>query len=148
MENYINNDTVIENDIFNILKSSVTCPICKNIYIKPVMCLKCQNAYCQRCIDNWSKKYNACPNNCGKPEYQDCPFKNEILFKLKFYCVGCDKELAYNEAECHHNSCCPNKTSIYMADKKNKKLTIKKLLPDEVQKLIKKGENIDEILSK
>ena len=144
MEKYINKETVIEDNTYKILQSSVMCPLCKNIYIKPVMC-KCQNVYCQRCIDNWKKEHNTCPNNCENPEYQECLFKNEFLFKLKFYCVGCDKELAYNEAESHHNSCCPNKTSGDMDINKKRKSKLVKLKPDEVAELRKKGSELTEI---
>ena len=144
MEKYINNETVIEDETFKVLKSSVICPLCKNIYINPVMC-KCQSVYCKRCIDNWNKDNNKCPNNCENPEYQKCLFKNEFLFKLKFYCVGCDKELAYNEAESHHNSCCPNKTSGDMDINKKRKSKLVKLSPDEVSALRKKGNELTQI---
>ena len=148
MEKYVNNDTVIDNEMFKIFKPSVTCPLCKNIFIKPVMS-KCQNVYCKNCIDNWSKNNTKCPNNCcEEPEYQNCIFKNEILSQLKFYCVGCGKELAYNEAENHHNSCCPNKTSADMdKSKKKKKFDLIKLSPDEVKKLTDKGKELTNIFS-
>ena len=78
----------------------------------------------------------------------DTVIENEILSQLKFYCVGCDNELAYNEAENHHNSCCPNKTSADMdKSKKKKKSDLIKLSPDEVKKLTNEGKELTDIFS-
>ena len=33
----------------------------------------------------------------------------DILSKLKFRCLGCKKEIFYNDAEIHHKACCPDK---------------------------------------
>ena len=38
---------VIIGDIFKLFDESVTCLICKNILINPVMCMNCQNVYCK-----------------------------------------------------------------------------------------------------
>ena len=108
MDGYINNITLVEDIISRKLKLSVTCPLCENILVEPMMC-KCQNIYCKACIDNWSIKNKKCPNNCSEPNYQKCLIKNDILSKLKFRCLGCQKEIYYNDAESHHNSCCPDK---------------------------------------
>ena len=144
MENYINKDTIVQNEIYKLFESSVLCPLCKNIYINPVICIKCQNSYCKKCIDNWSKNEKTCPNKCEAPEYNNCLTKNEILSKMKFNCVGCDEEIKYDEAEKHHNSCCPNKTNADMNKKKNQKEKIKKLNVEEIEKY-KKDNNIEYI---
>jgi hypothetical protein len=121
MELYVNNDTLVEDDISKIFKSSVICPLCKSILIKPFMCMKCQNVYCKKCIDNLSEKNEKCPNNCDSPTFQNCLVKKEILSKLYFCCVGCGKEIPYDEAEKHHISCCPDKTSSNLKKEKNLK---------------------------
>ena len=46
MEKYINEGTVVDNDIYQAFKESVICPICTNILIEPVMCMKCQSQGC------------------------------------------------------------------------------------------------------
>ena len=133
MEKYINKDTVKEDDIFKIIEPTVICPLCKNIYINPLSCLKCQGVFCKKCLDIWSQNNNEiCPNNCEEPEYIKTLAKNEILSKLKFICVGCENEILYEEAENHHNLCCPDKTSENpsLQKIKNKNL-IKKLTPEE-----------------
>ena len=109
MEEYINNNTIIQNDLYKIFQDSIICPLCNNIFIKPVMCMKCQNAFCKKCIDDWSKNNQQCPNGCNDANYQNCIGKNDLLSKLKFKCIGCEKEIEYSEAEKHHGSCCPDK---------------------------------------
>ena len=109
MDGYVDNITLVEDPISKLLKKSVTCPLCENILIEPMMC-KCQNVYCKACIDDWSKKNKKCPNNCNEPNYQKCIGKNDVLSKLKFRCLGCEEEILYNDAESHHKKCCPDKT--------------------------------------
>ena len=58
MEAYINNKTLVDNQLNNALKSSVICPLCENILINPIMCMSCQNVYCKKCIEAWNKKDN------------------------------------------------------------------------------------------
>ena len=84
--------------------------------------MKCQNVYCKKCIDNLSEKNEKCPNNCDSPTFQNCLGKKEILSKLYFSCVGCGKEIPYDEAEKHHTSCCPNKTSSNLKKKSTSKI--------------------------
>ena len=149
MEKYINNETLIENKIVNLLKSSIICPLCNNIFIKPLMCINCQKVYCKKCIDNWSKDKEKCPNNCQNPNYKDCMIKNDILSKLQFNCLGCDQKILYFEVENHYNTCHPNKESLNIKNiKKNKPANIKKLSSDEVAKLTEKGEEITYISGK
>ena len=147
MEEYINKDTIIENEVYKMFQSSVICPLCKNIYIKPILCINCQKVYCKRCIDNWSKNEKKCPNGCEDPQYNNCMTKNDILAKLEFYCVGCNKEIEYNNAEEHHNSCCPGKTSSNMIKCENEKKTFQKLTAQEAQKFITEGKEITFITS-
>ena len=143
MEKYINKETIIKNEIYKLFEPLLICPLCQNIYINPIICMKCQIAYCKICVDKWKKKNNKkCPNNCEAPEYNNCFSKYEILKKLKFICSGCNKEIGYNEAEIHHISCCPDKTSA------DKKLKMKKLMPEEVEKFRKEGLEIIYIISK
>lgn len=151
MEEYVNMKTIVEDDIFNLFKDSVLCSICKSILINPMMCIKCQNSYCKKCIDKWNEENKKCPNDCKEAEYQECKMKNDILFKLKITCVGCGKEIKYNEAQQHHDSCCPNKTSADMNIKKMRKIPeikIKKLTNEEADKYVKEGNTMTYISGK
>lgn len=113
MEDYINDYTFIEDDYYKIFKDSVECPLCLGILINPVMCMNCQNVYCKKCVDSWSKKDDKCPNRCNNPNYQRSLSKNEILSKLKFQCNGCKKEIQYENVENHKNICCSKLLDTY-----------------------------------
>ena len=141
MEEYINNDTLIENEVTKFVRPQITCPLCNDIFINPLMCMGCQTVYCKKCIDNPMKQEKKC--NCENPNYQICKSVNDLLPQLKFNCVGCGKEIQYDEAQKHHDSCCPGKTSKNMDKSKfSKKVTIEKLTPEEVSKLKKKGAKV------
>ena len=43
MENFINEKTIIENEIYDAFKDDIFCPICSKILIEPEMCMKCLN---------------------------------------------------------------------------------------------------------
>ena len=145
MEEYINNDTIIESDVFNFLKPQITCPLCNNIFIDPVMCMGCQKNYCKKCFDNPINKNKKCSCDCN-PKYQESKAKNELLSPIIFTCVGCGKEIRYDEAQKHHDSCCPGKTSKIMDKSKFSKIKI--LTSEEVRKLRKKGKKMKYITGK
>ena len=158
MQNYVNKGTLVENEISKIFEVSSMCPLCNNILINPLICLSCQNNYCKRCIDEWKEKNEKCPKGCESPNYQKSIGKNDILSKLNFKCVGCGKEIPYDQAESHHNSCCPDKTSLNMDKpvkeaKQISKVTpkeskMKKISPEESAKLVKKGQEMVYITGK
>ena len=70
METYINEETIVKNEIYDAFKDDINCPICRDILIEPQMCMNCQNVYCRKCIEEWSKRNNKCPNRCDNPNYK------------------------------------------------------------------------------
>ena len=131
MEKYINEGTVVDNEIYQAFKESVICPICTNILIEPVMCMKCQSSYCKRCSEDWSKKNDKCPNRCESPNYQRNLEKNNILSKLKFKCENCGEQIFYEKVEKHINECKTNDINV-------RKKRMKKLNMEEITNLRKK----------
>ena len=105
MEEYINDDTLIENDYYNAFKDSVMCPLCLCILIEPIMCMKCQNVYCKKCVTSWEQKDDKCPNRCVEPNYQTAKGKIDILSNLQFKCKDCKLVIKYNEVENHKQIC-------------------------------------------
>ena len=149
MEEYINDDTVVQDDFFNAFKDSITCPLCLCILIEPVMCMKCQNVYCKKCVDDWAKKDNKCPNRCENPNYKPSLEKNNILSKLKFKCQKCGEEILYDNVKSHIESCKPNnnsKNNINTGNNATQTKRLKKLTKKELEKLEKK--NLARITSK
>ena len=140
MEKYINNKTVIQDELYNLFKDAVTCQICQNILINPLMCLQCQNTFCKSCID---KNNETCPNNCNEPNFKKCSSKKDILSKLKFKCQKCQNEIYYDEVMKHQdNNCTPNNNLLSINNTKVKQSKLKKLSLEEVDKLKKKGNDI------
>ena len=147
MENYININTLVESEISKLLKDSIICPLCKNIFINPVFCTKCQKVYCKKCIDNLDKKSKKCHNS----NFQKCLIKKDILSKLKFKCQVCEDEIDYYDVVKHYKTCKSkrkdsSKTKKASSNKNNNKLTI--LSSKEVSKLRKQGKEIIYINSK
>ena len=131
MENYINEETVVKNEIYTAFKEDVTCPICSKLIINPVMCMNCQNTYCKKCIDQWSKKDKKCPNRCANPNYKRSLEKCNTLAKLKFKCEKCGQQISYDNVKTHMENCESN--NIIESNKINKG-RVKRL------KMLKKGD--------
>ena len=102
MEEYINTKTIIEDEIYKAFKQSVTCPICNNILIEPLICMKCQKIYCKKCINSLTSNNQKCPNGCLNPFFENCLGIIEILSKLKFKCKKCEKQIEYKEVQEHY----------------------------------------------
>ncbi len=139
MEEYINNDTVIKNDVYKAFPEDfIICKICKCLMIEPVMCLNCQNNYCKKCIYSSQKKSGTCPNGCENPIFKNVIQKNRLITKLKFKCKkGCRAILSFDEIKEHYNSNC-------LAQKSK----IKILSKDKIKELRKKNKKIEYVTSK
>jgi len=113
---YINEKNVIKDEIYNNFENSVTCSICSDILIDPMMCMKCQNVNCKECIDDWKLKNDKCLNRCEEPNYQKCLAINELLSKLKFMCPNCDSAINYDDMKQHILISCKNARNIEKLD--------------------------------
>jgi hypothetical protein len=150
MEEYINLKTVIKNEIYNTFEGFIKCPLCSGIIINPVMCMKCQNAFCKKCAEDWSRKDSKCKNGCLEPNYQKCLGKKDILSKLAFKCQKCQSEFQYDDAEKHSKNCEP-KAQIITPLSNNTKTPqpkMEKLSEFEVDELKKNGIDILSVTGK
>lgn len=111
MEKYVNEDTIIKTDAYEIIKDNLLCPICKHLMVEPVICLNCQNTLCKKCSENLKAKGQNCPYNCENSILKDVIGKNNLITKFKYRCIkGCGEELSFNDIEKHYNSkCCLKK---------------------------------------
>ena len=148
MEQYINDDTLIENEYYNLFQESIMCPLCLCILIKPLMCLECQNVYCQKCIDSWAKKDNKCPNRCTNPNYKRAIAKEDILSNLLFKCKDCKLTIKYNEVEKHMKVCCVGIVETYEINNNSKSKNFQNLSTEELENFKKQGREINYINSK
>ena len=138
LEVYINEQTVVKNEIYSAFKEFVECSICKNIIINPVMCMNCQNSYCRKCIEKLPKNDYKCPYGCVNPNYQKKKEKNNILSKLKFKCQKCGKHFLFGDLEKHIDNCEIKKNLGKINIDKNRKKRLKKLKNNEIKKLTQK----------
>ncbi len=84
----------------------ISCPICTNIYWKPIACQTCENSFCLNCIRIWlNDKPNQCPFNCYFKERKSPGILLKLLSKLKLTCenqsIGCDCIIPYEALEKH-----------------------------------------------
>ena len=144
MESYINDETIVKNDIYDAFKDDIICPICSKILIEPQMCINCQNSYCRKCIEEWSKKSNKCPNRCDNPNYKKSLEKAKTLSKLKFKCQKCGNQFTYDNIKKHVDECEQDKNIEEKRDNNKKK--IKRLKTEEIEKI--RNKNIPHITCK
>ena len=101
------NNYVIKNDFYNSIEEEITCSICRNIKVNPVMCTKCQNSFCNNCIEEWKKKSHLCPFKCIYPDYTNCRLVKNLLSKLTFKCKNnCESIIPYDQLLNHYDFEC------------------------------------------
>ena len=126
VEKYVNEDTIVKNEIYEIFKDSITCPICKNLMIEQVMCLNCQNIYCKKCIEDLKTKGEGCPNHCDNSEFKDVIEKKNNITKFKFKCIkDCGEEIPFKDIERHYSTICQKKKIKAIDSKKAAEYTNK-----------------------
>ena len=106
IRNYINEKNVIKDDIYKSIENSITCMICLDIIIEPMICMSCHHSFCNNCIRKWLQMDNKCPNRCKILNYQNDLEINKLLSKLKFGCEKCKKVISYDEMMKHFLSKC------------------------------------------
>ena len=106
IRNYINEKNVLKDDIYKSIENSITCMICLDIIIEPMICMSCHHSFCNNCINKWLKIDHKCPNRCKILNYQNDLELNKLLSKLKFGCEKCKKVINYDEMMKHFLSKC------------------------------------------
>ena len=140
MEGLINQKYAIKDDIYKALESMIICPLCKNIFINPEMCLICQKVYCKKCLEKWSEENRKCPNGCDEPNYKESLGKNELLSQLKFMCIKCGRQVLYINVQKHLETNC-NSGAIPLKG-------LKKLSSGQVNEYKKKSKDVSHMTSK
>lgn len=92
MENYESTE--------NSMIKSLTCPICKNLFISPLIASCCSNTFCVMCIGNSSK----CPVCKKFSGFSPNRIVNELVESLPFNCV-CGKRILRRDRGAHETEC-------------------------------------------
>ena len=161
MEEYINDKTIMKNAIYDTFKDLITCSLCSRILINPVMCMKCQAAFCKKCIDNWSQSNSKCPKGCNEPNYDIGKVQKDMLSKLEFKCQKCENKFHYDEAEKHSKSCNPkeptstptpisakNSNPPNLTENINPQNKIERISTNKMIEIQKQGKDVSHITSK
>lgn len=106
MEKYVNKDTIVKNEVYEMFKDNIICSKCSSLMIEPVVCTACQESFCKNCI----KENKTCPNKCEKSDIKDVIGKNNFITKFKFKCIkGCGEKILFDNIKNHYNSDCLSK---------------------------------------
>ena len=119
LREYINNNTVIKDEIYKQFESSLCCSICLDIMIDPVMCMNCQAKFCKSCQEDWSKRNDTCTNRCVNPKYEKSLIAQGLLSRLKFICNKCEEFIDYNDIKQHTTINCENNTKLRVLTESN-----------------------------
>ncbi len=126
MEKYVNEETIIKDNKYELLKEYIECKRCGLILIKPVICFECQNIFCKKCIEECNNQ-GTCPMKCKNPILKDVNENKNQIKNLRFRCIkGCGEAIPFNNIINHYSSNCLSK-----------KKKIKCLNKDEVSKYVK-----------
>lgn len=106
LKEYINEDYVIKDEIYDSIKDSIICQICRDIIVIPMKCMKCPNIFCIKCIEKWNSRNKTCPNRCQNPNYKYNEPMFKKLSKLKFECKNCNNIIKYDDMRKHFYSKC------------------------------------------
>ena len=107
MEEYVNEKTIVKDQIYEMFKDSIICQICNSLMIEPVICLNCQNTFCKKCKEKLKENGENCPGKCQEPIIKDVIEKNNNITKFKFKCIrGCGQDILFNNLLIHYSSDC------------------------------------------
>ena len=120
MEKYANEKNIVKNEIYELFKDAIICPVCNSIMIEPVICLECQSTFCKKCSKTLKDKGDNCPKKCSNYNINDVIGKNNFISKFKFKCInGCGEDILFENITNHYKNCNPNKIKkIKVMDKK------------------------------
>ena len=109
MEKYINVKNIVKNEVYELFKDTIICPVCNSLMMEPVICLSCQSTFCKNCSKNLKDKGDNCPNKCSVFNVNDVIGKNNFISKFKFKCInGCGEEILFDDIKNHYKNCNPN----------------------------------------
>ena len=109
MEKYANEKNIVKNEVYELFKDTIICPVCNSLMIEPVICLSCQSNFCKKCSQKLKDKGDNCPKKCLVPNIKDVIGRNNLITKFTFKCInGCGEEILFDNIKNHYKDCNPN----------------------------------------
>ena len=114
MEEYINEKTIIKDNIYEMFSDFIHCSICGIIMISSFICLNCENRFCRKCMEKLEENKDKCPGKCEFPNIKELTGEKNLINKFKFKCLrGCGKKLKLEEINSHYSLNCPNRKKLF-----------------------------------
>ena len=110
-DEYFSDDCIIKDQIYLNIKDLITCPLCNKILKEPYMCIECQNAYCKKCLENYSN-LKKCPHDNKNVKFSHSIQSNDLLSKLRYKCKNCNKEVNQTDIQSHLKTNCKQTDEI------------------------------------
>ncbi|CDW83315.1 early girl [Stylonychia lemnae] len=91
------------------LNNNFICVICQSVVNDPLICNRCENVFCKKCLLLFSPQLNKCPMRCQMPQFgKPIRFFNQNLQELKFKCKyyhTCKQVVTYKNYQQHLREC-------------------------------------------
>ena len=145
---YIDDDCLIEDELYKDIKDTIKCKYCNEILKEPMMCIVCGESFCNNCIKKMQKdKKNS--HKCKKAKYVKNQNTIKLMGKLKYLCKNCKYEIKKEDIENHlKEGCEKNENPSKLMDCIFRKKSLTKLKQEEIKKLEDKKTNMYHISSK
>ena len=143
INSYFDENSLIEDDHYNSIKSIIQCKYCNKILKEPLMCRECLGTFCLNCIEELGKDNH----KCESPVYIENTNAKSLLGTLKYLCKNCKNEIKGKDIENHlKEGCIENRNMSKLFDTIYRKEKLRKLALDEIKRL--SNENVNHISCK
>ena len=56
-----NENNIVKNEVYELFKDTIICPVCNSLMFDPVICLNCKITFCKKCSKELKEKGENCP---------------------------------------------------------------------------------------
>ena len=145
INSYFDENSLIEDDHYNSIKSIIQCKYCNKILKEPLMCRECLGTFCLNCIEELGKDNH----KCESPVYIENTNAKSLLGTLKYLCKNCKSEIKGSDIENHlKEGCISNRNMSKLFDTIYRKEKLRKLALDEIKRLSNEKFNVNHISRK
>ena len=142
---FLDDNCLIEDEYYNTIKNSIKCKFCERLLNEPMMCMSCQDSFCEKC----TKKLTRDSHSCENPIYIPNKALKNLLGKLKYLCKNCLFEVKKEDIDNHlKKGCFKNKTPTKLINVIYRKKQLRILNDDEKNNLYEQKKNVNHISCK
>ena len=97
-------EQIVNKDYYEGIKDVINCKLCGCIFEDPIQCNKCQNLFCEKCIDDWTNKKKICPLNCANNKFNSALLCKKLISQIMIQCK-CGEKISYDKYKKHQLAC-------------------------------------------